>query len=281
MRCLFKRWNALLSQPSLIKSHLDHHHLTHDDEILLVFINGAFSTRYPVTAHPSRSPILQLPNLIKLPKLDTSSPDKSCYYIGSANGLICFSSSETVVHVWNPSLSTLATLPDIDSTLDANDHMQFCFGYDPINDDYKVVKVMFRLGGSHLDEIQGSIKVEVYSLKRGGKQMSMFHKTSSGMWRIMFINMKRSIDYVSNTISHANKKPALGSSLPPRERRHARRDKIREEETTPCEQRHARRDKVREVENKLRKKDRTINQKHAKKQEREVEVCCTLILCIC
>nr|GEW07982.1 reverse transcriptase domain-containing protein [Tanacetum cinerariifolium] len=33
-----------------------------------------------------------------------------------------------------------------------------------------------------------------------------------------------------------------------------------------------RRDKVREAENKLRKKDRTINQKHAKKQEREVEV---------
>nr|GFA18170.1 DEAD-box ATP-dependent RNA helicase 21 [Tanacetum cinerariifolium] len=50
------------------------------------------------------------------------------------------------------------------------------------------------------------------------------------------------------------------------------RDRIREEETTPREQRHARRDKVREAENKLRKKDRTINQKHAKKQEREVEV---------
>nr|GFB63151.1 DEAD-box ATP-dependent RNA helicase 21 [Tanacetum cinerariifolium] len=33
-----------------------------------------------------------------------------------------------------------------------------------------------------------------------------------------------------------------------------------------------RRDKVREAENKLRKKDRTINQKHAKKREHEVEV---------
>ncbi|GJV02814.1 F-box domain containing protein [Tanacetum coccineum] len=167
MRCVSKPWNALLSQPSFIKSHLDHH-LTHDDEILLVFISGAFSTRYPVTAHPSRSPILQLPNLIKQPKVDTSSLYKSSDLIGSANGLICFSSSETVVHIWNPSLSALATLPDIDYTLDANDHMQFRFGYDPINDDYKVVKVMFRLGGSNLDEIQGSIKMEVYSLKRGG-----------------------------------------------------------------------------------------------------------------
>nr|GEX75205.1 hypothetical protein [Tanacetum cinerariifolium] len=49
-------------------------------------------------------------------------------------------------------------------------------------------------------------------------------------------------------------------------------DRVRVEETTPREQRHARRDKVREAENKLRKKDRTINQKHAKKRERKVEV---------
>nr|GFB43866.1 DEAD-box ATP-dependent RNA helicase 21 [Tanacetum cinerariifolium] len=73
--------------------------------------------------------------------------------------------------------------------------------------------------------------------------------------------MKRSIDYVSNTILHANKKPALRSSLTPHERRHARRDRIRKEETTPREQ-----------QNKLRKKDWTINQKHAKKREGEVEV---------
>nr|GEX58895.1 probable protein S-acyltransferase 7 [Tanacetum cinerariifolium] len=84
--------------------------------------------------------------------------------------------------------------------------------------------------------------------------------------------MKHSIDYVSNTILHANKKPAVGSSPTPRERRHARRDRVREEKTTPREQRHARRDKVREAENKLRNKDRIINQKHAKKREREVEV---------
>nr|GEY36783.1 probable protein S-acyltransferase 7 [Tanacetum cinerariifolium] len=56
--------------------------------------------------------------------------------------------------------------------------------------------------------------------------------------------MKRSIDYVSNTILHANKKPALGSSSTPRERRHAMRDRVREEKTTPREQRHARRDKM-------------------------------------
>ena len=175
MRCVSKPWNALLSQPSFIKSHIDHH-LTHDDEILLVFLYGEFSTRYPVTVHPARSPILQLPNLIKLPKVDTSSSDK-CDFIGSANGLICFSSKQLgfhdpVIHIWNPSLSALAALYSIasivDDTVDDNDIMLFRFGYDPVNDDYKVVKVMFRLGGIHLDTIQGSVKVEVYSLQRGG-----------------------------------------------------------------------------------------------------------------
>nr|GEX06921.1 hypothetical protein [Tanacetum cinerariifolium] len=61
--------------------------------------------------------------------------------------------------------------------------------------------------------------------------------------------MKRSIDYVSNTILHANKKPALGSSPTPRELRHAMRDRVHEEENTPREQCHTRRDKrEREVE---------------------------------
>ncbi|GJS64600.1 hypothetical protein Tco_0679164, partial [Tanacetum coccineum] len=65
----------------------------------------------------------------------------------------------------------------------------------------------------------------------------------------------RSIDDVSNTMFHANKKPALRSDLTPREQRHYKRDRIREEENkdrepTPREQRLIRRDIVREEENK-------------------------------
>ncbi|GJY12468.1 probable protein S-acyltransferase 7 [Tanacetum coccineum] len=89
--------------------------------------------------------------------------------------------------------------------------------------------------------------------------------------------MKRSIDDVSNTMFHANKKPALRSDLTPREQRHYRRDIIREEENkdrepTPREQRLIRRDRVREEENKVREKDRRIDQKQAKKRERQEEV---------
>ncbi|GJV14803.1 DEAD-box ATP-dependent RNA helicase 21 [Tanacetum coccineum] len=89
--------------------------------------------------------------------------------------------------------------------------------------------------------------------------------------------MKRSIDDVSNTMFHANKKPALRSDLTPREQRHYKTDRIREEENkdrepTPREQRLIRRDRVREEENKVREKDRRIDQKQAKKRERQEEV---------
>ncbi|GKC48144.1 hypothetical protein Tco_1065866 [Tanacetum coccineum] len=59
--------------------------------------------------------------------------------------------------------------------------------------------------------------------------------------------MKHSIDDVNNTILHANKKPTLRSNPTPREQRHDRRDRAR-------------------------KKDRIIDQKQAKKREREEEV---------
>nr|GFA22887.1 hypothetical protein [Tanacetum cinerariifolium] len=58
--------------------------------------------------------------------------------------------------------------------------------------------------------------------------------------------MKRSIDDISSTMLVANKKR---SKPTPREQRHVRRDKVREEE-----------------------KDRKIEQKQAKKREREEEV---------
>ncbi|GKG01457.1 hypothetical protein Tco_0306162, partial [Tanacetum coccineum] len=83
---------------------------------------------------------------------------------------------------------------------------------------------------------------------------------------------KRSIDDVSNTMFHVNKKPR--SNLTPREQRRYRRDRIREEENkgrepTPREQRRIRRDRLREEENKVREKDRRIDQKQAKKRERQ------------
>ncbi|PWA71275.1 F-box domain-containing protein [Artemisia annua] len=163
MRCVSKSWNALLSQPSFINSHLDRSMNTYnkDDEVLLVFDDGYFDTCQTFITRPSRSSILQIPDLIKLP-VDTPLFDSS-YFIGSVNGIICFANYQSDdIYIWNPSLSALTALPSY--APDEGD-LLFRFGFDPINDDYKVVKVSFRMG-EH-GGIKGSVKVEVYSLRKG------------------------------------------------------------------------------------------------------------------
>ena len=92
----------------------------------------------------------------------------NCILIGSVNGLICFISRGSIrcpnpsVHIWNPSLSALLSLPPytIDSLCDG---AYLRFGFDPKADDYKVVKVI-RFKGSN---IRNGWPVEVYSMRKG------------------------------------------------------------------------------------------------------------------
>ncbi|KAJ9554353.1 hypothetical protein OSB04_018398 [Centaurea solstitialis] len=88
MRSVSRPLNALLSQLSFIKSHL-HRSIETNDEILLVF-KETYSSE--VTAHPSISPHLELPNFIdQLPRLNDPLDEYVGHrVIGAVNGLICF-----------------------------------------------------------------------------------------------------------------------------------------------------------------------------------------------
>ncbi|CAH1425360.1 unnamed protein product [Lactuca virosa] len=68
MRPVSKSWNAFLSQPSFVKTHL-HRSIHNNDQILLVFHYGeeSYSDFKPFTAKPSLSPNLELTNFIKVP----------------------------------------------------------------------------------------------------------------------------------------------------------------------------------------------------------------------
>ncbi|PWA64121.1 F-box domain-containing protein [Artemisia annua] len=161
MRCVSKPWNTLLSQQSFTKSHLDHRSIRrmNDDEILLVFKDGYFDFCHPFLTHPSRSSIIQLP------KLPNSTPScGSSIFIGSVNGLICFADYQ-VIHIWNLSLSALTPLPSYTNTT-IGDELLFRFGFDPLNDDYKVVKISLSLD-EHGNIVEGSLEVEVFSLRKG------------------------------------------------------------------------------------------------------------------
>lgn len=142
----------------LIKSHLNHSiQNNNDDGILLLFPRLFSFASKPFTAHPSQSPHLELTSVIKLPIKSQS--DNCCgKVIGSVNGLKCFKYGSNhdsqviygsnhdpeVIYIWNPSLSTLLTLPPYYNPSHSIQQF-FRFGFDPKTDDYKVVKITRRI----------------------------------------------------------------------------------------------------------------------------------------
>nr|GEU76649.1 hypothetical protein [Tanacetum cinerariifolium] len=146
LRCVCKRWNTLLCEPNFIKSHLHRCSINNnkDEEVLLVFNRG-----FLPKAHPCASPDIELTNFVNL-TVNFPSEEAQIHstVIGSANGLICFSVGffdDSVIHIWNPSISALLTVPPYAIPVPSdspNVHYNFRFGFDPENDDYKIVKLI-------------------------------------------------------------------------------------------------------------------------------------------
>ncbi|KAL7593772.1 hypothetical protein Lser_V15G33449 [Lactuca serriola] len=169
MRSVSKSWNAFLSHPSFIKSHL-HHSINNKDRLLLVFYNETSSSDpEPFTVHPCRSPYPEPTNFIKLPAVNPKSghTTSSIRVIGSVHGLICSRYGYDVIQIWNHSISTVSTLPP--HYIPSSDHsyeIYFRFGFDPKTEDYKVVKII-GLTGTLPHIVEEWLQVEVYSMKRG------------------------------------------------------------------------------------------------------------------
>ncbi|KAL7587277.1 hypothetical protein Lser_V15G36528 [Lactuca serriola] len=167
MRCICKDWNALLSKSSFVKSHL-HHSIQNNNDIFLLFKWGHFLGCNPFIAH---SLDIKPTNFIKFPvNLQSKNSFKYRNVVGSVNGLICFSynlyDGGYVVHVWNPSLSAVLTLPPclISSCNSSKIHIRF--GFDPKTDDYKVVKITNLSNPCRIEP-----QVEVYSMRKGSWEL--------------------------------------------------------------------------------------------------------------
>ncbi|KAL7601832.1 hypothetical protein Lser_V15G25417 [Lactuca serriola] len=172
MRSVSKSWNALLSHSSFVKSHL-HRSIHHNDQILLVFQHeDEFSSFYyfePFTAKLSRCLCLKVANFIKVPVNPQSGHTDGIRIIGSVNGLICSSyNNDSVIHIWNPSLSAVSTLPPYStpSPCYSSINVYFRFGFDPKTDDYKVVKLT-GLSGPPTYVVKSWLQVEIYSMRKG------------------------------------------------------------------------------------------------------------------
>ncbi|XP_021974633.1 F-box protein CPR1 [Helianthus annuus] len=183
-RCVSKPMNALLSQPSFIKSHL-HRSIHNNDEMFMVFYSElCLDGEIPIIAHPSHSPVIENPNFINLPASLTIPPGYThSSILGSLNGLICFalwptdtvSDRDPIICIWNPSLNALRILPPytIPASLGFEGiDLHIRFGYDPETDDYKVVKFsrLFQrpvTAFESLSYFKEWLQVEVYSMRKG------------------------------------------------------------------------------------------------------------------
>ncbi|CAH1449445.1 unnamed protein product [Lactuca virosa] len=93
--------------------------------------------------------------------------------IGSVHGLICSRYSDSGIQIWNPSLSSVLTLPPHYIPCRGPYEIFFQFGFDPKTDDYKVVKVI-GLTAPHIGQpdllpypVKEWLQVEVYSMRKG------------------------------------------------------------------------------------------------------------------
>jgi F-box interacting protein len=84
----------------------------------------------------------------------------SLHLVGSSNGLLClanmtFNNESGLCVLWNPSIQKAISLPKPNAL---QSHQTFGFGYEPMTDDYKLVRLM------NLDDCP---LVEIYTLRTG------------------------------------------------------------------------------------------------------------------
>ncbi|KAI8551347.1 hypothetical protein RHMOL_Rhmol06G0179000 [Rhododendron molle] len=159
-----KSWHSLITSPKFISQHL---HLTAsnpDNDRLLV----RYRSDKPKQDH--YSVVLDGNDSFRQLKTFDYPFDRVGYsVVGSCNGLICLSDDQYCyrdnMFLWNPSIRKFFAMPRYNVTFKSHGPFAHClgFGFDPVTDDFKVVRVVQT--GEDCDSIPP--EVEIYTLKTG------------------------------------------------------------------------------------------------------------------
>ncbi|CAI9098828.1 OLC1v1035548C1 [Oldenlandia corymbosa var. corymbosa] len=158
-RCVSKSWRDLIVSPYFTKLHSKTSHI----ETRIISVKG--STFYSLDSVPAIAKQLNSPAL--------EFPAREYQLAGSCNGIICLWNSEADdLVLWNPWIDKFSALPFPPYEFPSS-YRGCClgtgFGYDYIDDDYKVVKWhTFSDFSDHLNNLPSSDRYElcVYSLKQ-------------------------------------------------------------------------------------------------------------------
>ncbi|KAL5578395.1 hypothetical protein UlMin_020094 [Ulmus minor] len=149
-RCVSKSWCYLIDSPYFVKIHLNHSNETNSNRGLLL------------QDKQNELHWLDLNNLKSVVKLNLPIKFKDCEYqvLGSCNGLLALSASDYLFALWNPFTRRSINLPLPKTHSEGNiDNYNYGFGYDPIGDDYKLVRIF------GLRKKISSGWLDIYSLK--------------------------------------------------------------------------------------------------------------------
>ncbi|CAI9118189.1 OLC1v1019720C1 [Oldenlandia corymbosa var. corymbosa] len=164
-RCVSKQWCSLTSSSKFMKSHLEKSNEHERDDnytnrsLLLVSMDGFEIKTKSCFLHS----VLHNNSPVKM--LDVEPPKRaiypSLYLLGSCNGIFGVLEGYHDVILWNPAIKHLKKLPNSGTNFRRYKIFTYGFGYDELNDDYKVVEICCyaRLG------INRETIINVYSLR--------------------------------------------------------------------------------------------------------------------
>ncbi|KAL3507355.1 hypothetical protein ACH5RR_032737 [Cinchona calisaya] len=164
-KCVSRTWFSLISNPHFIKTHLinsskkddfGHHGL-----ILTVLPPNSHSHLKQCSVESTLDVAATTTSEVTEIDYPMKNPYKSVWVVGSCDGLVCIAIEEDDLFLWNPSIRKSKKLPDLGVKIKHGCYMIFGFGYDNLNDDYKVVGVFCVFCGGNVYETE----VRVYSLK--------------------------------------------------------------------------------------------------------------------
>ncbi|MED6133604.1 hypothetical protein PIB30_029657 [Stylosanthes scabra] len=208
-KCVSKNWANLFRTPHFIEQHL--RHSNQSPFLLLQRIRPSH------TSTPS-SFCLIVPDLSvhEFPYLDLAS--NGAKVVGSCNGLLCLRHSDHALSICNPATRQVTQVPQ--TLTDVRNFYYFGFGYSPLVNDYKIVRIC--VCDSDDDDNEGNDgivvldfihvnQVEVYSL-------------ASGSWRQLDATNLQNLCPFSNAVSvgggmfwKATTRPELESTQDPDE----------------------------------------------------------------
>ncbi|GLT54809.1 hypothetical protein SLA2020_279760 [Shorea laevis] len=181
-RCVSKAWCSLISSPHFIATHLNRSlsnsqhppflFLSHYDNkpnyedsihTLLVYPDQEIEQKGDFFAYPSDS--------IELRGIHHSI-NFFLHLVGSSNGLLClantvFNNESGLCVLWNPSIQKAISLPKPNIGFPGCLNQSVGFGYDPMTEDYKLVRLVYLQGIGRIAFNNVPPLVEIYTLRTG------------------------------------------------------------------------------------------------------------------